>query len=69
MVTAERTDMDPRPPCDNDRDFWLQVRQGLLIQLSAIDKRLGLEPSRPRRERPERVRSWHNEDQGEYKTA
>lgn len=69
MTAAPRACPPDETQCAAEREFWMQVRQGLIIQLAAIDKRLGLEPSRPKRERPERVRSWHNEEQGEYKTA
>lgn len=34
------------PPTD-DREFWLTQRQGLLIQLSSIERKLGINRSCP----------------------
>ena len=33
---------NPAPLTPQERDFWLKLRQGLLIQLAAIEERLGL---------------------------
>lgn len=69
MAVDERPDTSPSPLCDGEREFWMQVRQGLIIQLAAVEKRLGLAPSRPRRERAEKIRAWKNEDEAQYRTA
>jgi hypothetical protein len=63
---------DTPPACRTTGDLaalLLSLRQARIIEIAAIERFLGLAPSRTRRGRPEKVRAWHNEDEGEYKTA
>lgn len=65
MAVAEQKIVVHRPqsrdtvPTDSDREFWVQQRHGLLVQLAAIERRLGIVNQRCRfcktvREDPER---------------
>lgn len=33
------------PPNDPDKDFWMGIRQALLMQLDMIERRLGITPT------------------------
>lgn len=61
----------PDPPQEGEPLYALlmALRQARMIEVAALERFLGLPPSRPKRERQERGRAWHNEDDGEYKTA
>jgi hypothetical protein len=36
---------DTMPPSDSDKTFWIAMRQALLMQLDAIERRLGISPT------------------------
>lgn len=70
MTAAPRARRDETPQgCGELRALLMDLRQARIIEIAAIERFLGLAPSRPRRERPEKVRVWHTEDDGEYKMA
>jgi hypothetical protein len=63
--------MPERPPHvlpqdDPLRPFYTELRQGLLLQLNALDRLLGFPTPPARRRGRGGVRVWHNEDESAY---
>lgn len=59
----------PAPPLTpEEREYLLAVRRARLIEVDAIDKRLGNPPRESGRERRDSTRVWRNEDAGGYRS-
>ena len=44
-VLTPRAASDTIPPQDPDKAFWFSMRQALLMQLDAIERKLGISPT------------------------
>lgn len=52
QTTQTQTPAIPQSMDDADREYWLSKRQALLIELRAVERRLGMPPSVPPRREP-----------------